>query len=646
MSERENPWLSPNRSSVLIPSSATPGGLLPSPPPTPPDPPDPPPSFLADFPLLSTSVSTPRKARSPMQISPPKGTASGLCISGCLPITDVPQTQISQIHSHRSATLTPISGNTIHNSFTGLKALPIKTTSPLFTNPAAASTPAPSPSSSPLLNPNPYSAENLPPHPPLTLNPNPPPAQSPPAAPPINISHIPPLNLPPQPKAPSPESSLPQPPTKPTTWADKARTGIDRSLKRMAPTELSAEGIPQVTIPDAVFERGAAMLQDYIVGSFFAKMPSYKSIENVLNYLWGKGVKLEIHTNKINRTMLVRIPNQFIRRKVIEKRLWYIGSAMFHVSPWSPASTAAPELSSIPIWAHLKGVPLDLRSLEGLGFAASLVGEPKETDEFTANLTSIEVAHVKVDADLSQQLPRLVQIKRQSGEIIPVQVEYPWVPPSCSFCNQIGHIVRDCLHTTQTWVPTNQNKQSPNDEPVKNQNKDKEVVTESTHDNAAPASSSSAGEKTLQVPNVNPECPVNTIPPASSGPSLPESGASCAITHVPVVFSSSTTDGSLTVIPTKSPRKQIYPSKNRPSLKRPFLSSAHSDILASNPFAILLTSPKKTLKITSEKDQNHPPDPSQILLLPAPPLPPSDPFSNSPRVGPLLIQGVPPDTSL
>lgn len=152
-----------------------------------------------------------------------------------------------------------------------------------------------------------------------------------------------------------PNSSHPKAPnqpktTQPPTWADKAKIGADRSLSRLAPTEFSKTVIPQVTAPDAVFERGAALLQDYIVGFFFPKIPSYKAIENVLNYLWGKGVKLEIHANKIKRTMLVRIPNQFIRKKVIEKCLWYIGTAMFHVSPWSATtSPIAPKLSSISI---------------------------------------------------------------------------------------------------------------------------------------------------------------------------------------------------------------------------------------------------------------------------------------------------------
>lgn len=154
---------------------------------------------------------------------------------------------------------------------------------------------------------------------------------------------------------------------------------------------------------------------------------------------------------------MLRIPNEFIRNKALEKRIWYVGSAMFHVLPWASKQTISPpDMESIPLWAHLIGLPLYLRSLEGLSFAAGLIGEPKETDEFTKNLTGINKAHVKIEANLTRPLPSLIELKRTTGEIIPVTVEYPWVlppPPSvCSFCNQISHILKDCLTATLAWV--------------------------------------------------------------------------------------------------------------------------------------------------------------------------------------------------
>uniref|UniRef100_A0A0D3AG74 Uncharacterized protein n=2 Tax=Brassica TaxID=3705 RepID=A0A0D3AG74_BRAOL len=96
--------------------------------------------------------------------------------------------------------------------------------------------------------------------------------------------------------------------------------------------------------------------------------------------------------------MLVRIPSDYLREKILEKRVWYVGDSMFQAIQWtSSASSSSPPLDSIQIWAHLNGVPLDLRHQEGLSPVAGLVGDPKETDDFTLNLVSLTLSHVKVE---------------------------------------------------------------------------------------------------------------------------------------------------------------------------------------------------------------------------------------------------------
>lgn len=57
---------------------------------------------------------------------------------------------------------------------------------------------------------------------------------------------------------------------------------------------------------------------------------------------------------------------------------------------------STPPLKAIKIWAHLKGVPLDLRYDKGLSLFAGRIGEPKETDDFTTNLVSLTISHIKV----------------------------------------------------------------------------------------------------------------------------------------------------------------------------------------------------------------------------------------------------------
>ena len=73
-----------------------------------------------------------------------------------------------------------------------------------------------------------------------------------------------------------------------------------------APVSFSPEGRPRVKVPNAVFERGAKLHEDYIVGVFYGKAPSYGKIWGVLNFLWGKDKRVTIH-NLTNTAFLFYI---------------------------------------------------------------------------------------------------------------------------------------------------------------------------------------------------------------------------------------------------------------------------------------------------------------------------------------------------
>ena len=232
---------------------------------------------------------------------------------------------------------------------------------------------------------------------------------------------------------------------RPATWASKAKANTDRTLCRLSPQSFSPNGIPRVIIPNEIYEKGAELHKDFIVCTFFGRIHAFKLIQNVLNYLSGKGNHLEMHMNPVSNSVLVRLPNEFIRYKVLLKRFWYVDTSMFHVLQWSAsAATTTPSLQRIQLWAHLKGVPFDLIYGAGLSHIASQIGEPKETDVWTLNLTSISTAHVKVEVDTSIPLPKIVEVGRMDGSFINVEVEYPWTPPICAHCKEMGHISRNC----------------------------------------------------------------------------------------------------------------------------------------------------------------------------------------------------------
>lgn len=71
-------------------------------------------------------------------------------------------------------------------------------------------------------------------------------------------------------------------------------------------------------------------------------------------------------------------------------------------SKWSPfIEESSPEVTSVPLWVHLKHVPMDMFSWKGLSFLTSAVGEPVRLHPDTAQCLDFKLAKVFVKADRS-----------------------------------------------------------------------------------------------------------------------------------------------------------------------------------------------------------------------------------------------------
>lgn len=630
MSANVNPWFSPERVSGLIPPPVTSGSASLLPPPDPPDPLSPlSPSFDSLFPTLAGGSVAKKQTSSLVE------TASSAAAHP-IPSTSSPPTTGPEAGSASSQTGSEVEAtSTVHmnseaENFQGFAILPPKKSLPIHTDFHPANQKQ-KPQSFPSQQKS-ARKTTIPLLPRSNLNPSVP----------ITTSNNTPSTTP------EPTHSATSPPSK--TWAQKVSHVANKSLSRLAPKEYSEAGIPQVTVPDDVFRRGAEMHKEFIVGSFLAKMPSYQAIQSVLNFLWGKGQKLDIRTNLKERTILVRIPNEFIRKKVLEKRLWYVGTAMFQVSTWTSDQEAAPiDLSAIPLWAHLTGLPLDLRSLEGLSFAAGLIGEPKETDEFTRNLTDVNLAHVKVDADLTTPLPDMIELKRTSGEIFSVLVDYPWIPPTCSFCNQLGHIQKDCLTAPEDKTPPEtQSKTQPQNEsftPPSNPIPSPIIpplnplpVIPPDQDPTTPEASDPDFESDLMEilspvqttpsapldPPITPPLAQTPLSPLPLAPPLPLSPLqpSNLDEPQPIIFSSSPTDAPFVVALSAQEPRRASPFKHKVTRNKT-LASQSRYFTTTNPFAIL--DPTLVNVSSSSSNSPKPPSPLNPFSHPFPPSPPSPP---------------------
>ncbi|CAN6998326.1 unnamed protein product, partial [Brassica rapa subsp. trilocularis] len=324
---------------------------------------------------------------------------------------------------------------------------------------------------------------------------------------------------------------------------EKIRKSEDKSLKRLAPVTISASGRPSVLIPDAVFQKGADMHKDFIVCVFNGRSPPFSQIQSVLNHLWGKGKRLEIHNNPSSHSLLVRITSDYLKQKILEKGYWYVGDSLFHTKQWTTTNKSlAPSFSSIQIWAHLTGIPLDLRHQEGLSLVAGLVGEPKETDDFTKNLVSLTLAHAKVEVDLTKPLP-------DAPPANPSKNKTPTIPKTPSGIN---------LHLK---TPTKTPSKTPTKTLLKNH----------------PSSSSSVPSPSLSLPEPCPVVPVgsnNSVASVTIHSGLPSTSKnlkplSSSSLFVPPPFSFASIKNPSLDVPSPTYQPSLKRSRSDPSISPP-----------------------------------------------------------------------------
>ncbi|XP_051138689.1 uncharacterized protein LOC127256621, partial [Andrographis paniculata] len=92
-----------------------------------------------------------------------------------------------------------------------------------------------------------------------------------------------------------------------------------------------------------------------------------------------------------------------------------------------------------PVWARLKGVPLECWNPTALSIINSWIGTPIATDKIIKNRDCLAYARVLVEVDVTSSLPEFVEVWAPGNRCFKVEVEYENLPAFCSFCSMLGH---------------------------------------------------------------------------------------------------------------------------------------------------------------------------------------------------------------
>lgn len=226
------------------------------------------------------------------------------------------------------------------------------------------------------------------------------------------------------------------------SWVTEAKQ--NKVLKKYDLDISSSEGNQSVDVPSAIVDEANLLWDDFVITRFMETAPHVAKVHDILNKIWAFGDKLQkkVVYEMDEVTMKIRVPNEAIREKVIRRGIWNIAGVPIVVSKWSLVKDDS-KARLTPLWVHLKQVPMNMYSWEGLSFIASAAGIPDKLHPETIGCTNLEIAKICVTADLSKQLLRKINFKIQGVQTL-VEFTYSWLPSKCSACGKWGHSEKVC----------------------------------------------------------------------------------------------------------------------------------------------------------------------------------------------------------
>lgn len=237
-----------------------------------------------------------------------------------------------------------------------------------------------------------------------------------------------------------------------SSWAEIAKE--KKMLKKYKFDIMEKEGQKIVEIPNEIIENANQLFDDFLIGKFLDSAPHIARVHAIVNRIWNQGdgfQKIEVFAVD-STTMKFKVLNPLMRSRILKRGMWNIGNIPLVVTKWTPEELEEkPEVKSIPLWVHLKNVPLHMFSWEGLSFIASAAGFPVRLHPETASCSNFKLAKIFVNADLSKELPTKINFTKD-GKSSLVEFIYPWLPLRCNTCSKWGHTEKSCVMNKKDGV--------------------------------------------------------------------------------------------------------------------------------------------------------------------------------------------------
>ncbi|GJY80087.1 hypothetical protein Tco_0492838 [Tanacetum coccineum] len=189
-------------------------------------------------------------------------------------------------------------------------------------------------------------------------------------------------------------------------------------------------------LPKAAMESVKNRYVNSLVGYFVGKSLAFPVVRNYVNNTWGKFGLQKVMRND-DGVFMFKFASKECLDQVLQRGPWMIRKSPIILNKWSfGLSLKKGEVTSVPGWVKLRGVPILAYSEDGL-----------QSNQFCPAL--IEVSS---ESELKPKVTMAIPNEEGDGytkEVI--RVEYEWKPPHCGDSKIFGHDLLQCpKHVKET----------------------------------------------------------------------------------------------------------------------------------------------------------------------------------------------------
>ncbi|KAJ4823183.1 hypothetical protein Tsubulata_015123 [Turnera subulata] len=238
----------------------------------------------------------------------------------------------------------------------------------------------------------------------------------------------------------------------PHTWASVAKGTSLHPLQFITPIYAADSNVIQ--IPNDLLELGRKKYSRCLIGQFMGKPPKLGLIQAMAAKLWGRQGPIFAAPYK-EELYLFQFPTDSSLSRALHGGPWHIGGIPLFLRKWDvniqPLDFSA---SIIPVWVHLKLVPFELMTKEGLSYLASAIGKPLHMNQDCSTLLSFDRVTVRIDVDYSKPLLNELVVALD-GYTHKIEISYSWKSMHCDLCNKWGHhlLASSTKQPSTQWIP-------------------------------------------------------------------------------------------------------------------------------------------------------------------------------------------------